>query len=348
MAFGPEKRECPICTGTQLRADFTRELGGVTLHWVGCRRCGFTFMNPPIVPENMRAYHNSDAYWQNGAYAHYLEGEDVRVLNARRRMARIARHMPAAPATGRWLDIGCATGSFSVVARERGYTVIGLDPAAKMTRFGCDRYRLDLRPLTIEEFRADASSFDVVSLWGTDSHFYDVRESWSKIVSLIKPGGHLVFNYQDYDHWIRLLFPAIKQSVNAYYNFTRSSLHRFLPQLGMTIVSEQMEWQLTQLYRLTRTIRFGERLFSRWDACSSRFQLRPTTPWSHENRASHQSRSRSSFDKVDTSTYSAADRHFVTMSTKLFTSRLAPPISAPSTSGSAMSALMLSGFTLPP
>src|SRR5262249_32171205 len=46
--------------------------------------------------------------------------------------------------------------------------------------------------------------------------------------------------------------------------------------------------------------------------------------------------------------YSAAGRLLVTIATKLRTSKLAPPTSAPSTSGSAIKSRILSGLTLPP
>lgn len=223
-------------------------------------------MNPPITPAEMLTVYNTAAYW-NDAYANYVDGEAVRVLNSRVRMASIASHLPG---SGRWLDIGCATGSFSVVAKESGYDVIGVDPAAEMIRFGRERYGLDLRATTIEEFDAGPAVFDVVSLWGTDSHFYDVRETFAKIVRLLKPGGHFAFSYQDYDHWIRVLFPRIKQNVNVYYNFTRRSLRLFLKQLGLIVLDERMEIQVTQLRRVTRTIRIGEKLLSRWDGLQLR------------------------------------------------------------------------------
>ena len=92
-----------------------------------------------------------------------------------------------------------------------------------------------------------------------------MRGAFSKIVTLLKPGGHLVFSYQDYAHWIRLLFPKIKQNINVYYNFTRRSLRLFLSQLDLRLVSERMEMQVTQFHRITRTLRIGQTLLSRWD-----------------------------------------------------------------------------------
>jgi 2-polyprenyl-3-methyl-5-hydroxy-6-metoxy-1,4-benzoquinol methylase len=262
--FGPFKAACPICAHDRLRDDFTRTLNeGLVLHWHRCRRCGFTFMNPPLAPTEMKKIYNTPAYWNDGSYVAYLQGETVRVLNSRRRLASLGRYLPG---RGRWLDIGCATGSFAVVAQQAGYTVVGIDPAEEMVRRGRDWYDLDLRATTIEEFDVGDGSFDVVSLWGVDSHFFDVRDAFGKIVRWLTPGGHVVFNYQDYDHWIRRLFPQIKQNVNVYYNFTRRSLRMFLPQVGLRLLAEWTEGQMTQLRRITRTLGVGEKLLSRWDS----------------------------------------------------------------------------------
>ena len=157
---------CPICAHERLPDDFSRELvDGRVLRWARCRRCGFTFMNPRIDQAEMLKLYSSPAYWHDGAYADYIDGEAVRVRNSRVRMARVAKYLPS---RGHWLDIGCATGSFSCVAKDYGYTVVGIDPAGEMVRFGRERHGLDLRAMTIEEFDGDASSFDVVSFWGTD------------------------------------------------------------------------------------------------------------------------------------------------------------------------------------
>jgi 2-polyprenyl-3-methyl-5-hydroxy-6-metoxy-1,4-benzoquinol methylase len=69
---------------------------------------------------------------------------------------------------------------------------------ADMIAFGKKTYGLDLRVSTLEACTLEPGQFDVVSLWGTDSHFFDVREGFQKLTDWLKPGGHLLFSYQDY------------------------------------------------------------------------------------------------------------------------------------------------------
>jgi SAM-dependent methyltransferase len=255
---------CPICGHRGLRADFSLPSTlGPELQWYSCLQCGFTFMNPRLMPHEMVKIYNSTEYWQEASYKDYIDGEPVRLRNAEQRLASCASRLPA---SGTLLDIGTATGFMAAAAHARGYRVIGFDPARRMVEFGRRHYGLDLRVGTIESMAFEPGQFDIVSLWGTDSHFFDVRESFGQIATWLRPGGILLFGYQDYSHWIRRLFPRIKQGVNVYYNFTRDALARLIPQLGLHIVEQRTDWQVTQVHRITRTLSLGRRLLAPLDA----------------------------------------------------------------------------------
>jgi 2-polyprenyl-3-methyl-5-hydroxy-6-metoxy-1,4-benzoquinol methylase len=208
-------------------------------------------MNPKLAFEQMKAIYCSAGYWNEMSYGVYLAGEHIRLQNALRNWRFSSRFLPR---SGRLLDIGCATGFFGAVARQNAYEVVGIDPAENLVDFGRRTYGLDLRTSTIEECSFEPASFDVVSLWGTDSHFYDVRTGFTKIADWLRPGGHFLFSYQNYAHWIRFFFPQIKQAANVYYNLTRTSCHLLMQQLDFDILAERTAIQTTQLHRLARTL----------------------------------------------------------------------------------------------
>jgi SAM-dependent methyltransferase len=153
--------------------------------------------------------------------------------------------------------LGCATGFFGAVAADRGFDVIGVDLNPEMIEFGRRRYGLDLRVNRVEDCEFQPDSFDVVSMWGLDCHFFDFRSTFSKIVSWLKPGGCILIGYQDYAHWIRLIFPTIKQEPNVYYNWTKDSFARFMRQLGMQIVMQRTGIQVSQVHRITSSLKLG-------------------------------------------------------------------------------------------
>ncbi len=106
----------------------------------------------------------------------------------------LLRHLPAAPATV--LDVGCGTGTLSVLLAARGYTVTGVDHSAAMlarARAKADRHRVEIALV-----RGDAADppvcgrFDVVLcrhvLWALPEPEH-VLKRWK---SLLCRGGQLL------------------------------------------------------------------------------------------------------------------------------------------------------------
>jgi len=254
LMFAEPYDKCPLCFGKRLKPDFCLEFRNrYALRWDRCRSCGFTFMNPRLLPSEMYPIYTTPEYWRN-AYRDYLAGESIRIENSILRFKLCEPHMPR---SGRLLDLGCATGFFASVAADRGFHVIGVDLNPEMVEFGRRQYGLDLRVSTVEACDFQPAYFDVVSMWSLDCHFFDFRSTFSKIVSWLKPGGCLLISYQDYAHWIRLILPRIKQEPNVYQNFTKDSFARFMRQLGMQIVMQRTGVQVTQVHRITSSLKLG-------------------------------------------------------------------------------------------
>jgi SAM-dependent methyltransferase len=252
--FAQPYDKCPVCFGRHLEPDFSLQFQARhTLHWHQCRICGFTFMNPRLLPDEMYKIYTTPEYWKT-AYRDYFDGEAIRIENSNLRFRLCERHIPQ---FGRLLDLGCATGFFASVAAERGFDVTGVDLNPAMIEFGKQRYGIDLRVSRVEDCDFQPESIDVVSMWGLDSHFFDFRSTFTKIVGWLRPGGCILIAYQDYGHWIRVFLPKIKQEVNIYYNFTRDSFARFMRQLGMQIVLQRTGVQVTQIHRITTSLKLG-------------------------------------------------------------------------------------------
>jgi 2-polyprenyl-3-methyl-5-hydroxy-6-metoxy-1,4-benzoquinol methylase len=251
--FAETYDKCPVCFGKGFKRDFSLEYQSYALRWDRCLSCGFTFMNPRLLPEKMYKIYTTPEYWST-AYRDYFDSESIRIENSILRFQLCERHIPQ---SGRLLDLACATGFFGAVAADRGFDVIGVDVNPEMIEFGRQRYGLDLRVSTVEDCEFQPDSFDIVSMWGVDSHFFDFRSTFAKIAGWLKPGGCILIGYQDYGHWIRLIFPKIKQEPNVYYNFTKDSFARFMRQLGMEVVMERTGVQVTQLHRVTSSMKLG-------------------------------------------------------------------------------------------
>jgi SAM-dependent methyltransferase len=100
------------------------------------------------------------------------------------------------------LDVGCGTGNWASLLAERGFTVVGLDPAAASLEVargkpGAERVRWiqgDVRSLP-------PLAVDLATMTGNVSNVFLTGQEWSATLdgvhAALRPGGHLVFESVD-------------------------------------------------------------------------------------------------------------------------------------------------------
>lgn len=100
------------------------------------------------------------------------------------------------------LDIGCGTGTFGCLLAERGFEVVGVDPAAASLEVarakpGADR---------VHWLHGDATSLpplqvDLATMTANVAQVFLTEEDWvttlTGIHDAVRPGGHLVFETRD-------------------------------------------------------------------------------------------------------------------------------------------------------
>lgn len=146
---------------------------------------------------NRRRFVGDAAYWDDQAATFDDEPDhglrDPRVRDAWRRLLR--RHLPPAPAAV--ADIGCGTGTVSVLLAAEGYAVTGLDFAPAMVRQA--RAKARAAAVTARFVLSDAAaptlppgSFDVVFARHVLWTMPDTDHALAAWLRLLLPGGTLV------------------------------------------------------------------------------------------------------------------------------------------------------------
>src|SRR5262249_6089940 len=202
------------CGASSIDISHARNFDGLAVSWFRCAACSLVFQNPPMTAAAMRNEYAKRNYFC-AAYDDYMRDDPIRLRQARKRLHLIERfNIPGV----RLLDVGSASGFFGAVAQERGYHVTCIEPDQEMASRGRETYNLDIRAVALEEWELEPSNFDIVTLWGTDSHFSHPLEGFGKIAQALRPNGLLAMSYQDFDHWIRRIFPEIKVGWNVIFN----------------------------------------------------------------------------------------------------------------------------------
>jgi len=160
-----------------------------------CNRCDHGYVWPVPSAEFLDAIYRDAAYYQGSSSS--IGFQDYASLEpARRRMyARHLTRIEAQAGKGRILDVGCATGDFLVMARERGWQVLGADPSAA-------RAQLEARGLpvvgkTVHDADVDEASLDAITFWDVLEHVTDPLADLTRARRLLKPGGVLALTVPD-------------------------------------------------------------------------------------------------------------------------------------------------------
>ncbi len=162
---------CPLCGGPRRRDVVT------TGEWrlVRCLDCGLYYRNPPPAEVLRRHY---ETIYEDDSTSDYID--------ERRRAVFSTFLKDSQPrGAGRLLDIGCGSGEFLTLARERGWNVEGVEVSprgAAMAR----RRGLDVHA-AVDDLVDD--TFEIVTLWNVIDFFSRPLEQMRQIRRVLAPGG---------------------------------------------------------------------------------------------------------------------------------------------------------------
>jgi hypothetical protein len=188
-----ELQACVVCDGT-LEPAFVKD--GFEL--VSCTTCGLLMrrtlpgrrdLDEIYAPE----YFALDADKPVGGYADYLADAERHRETARRRLALLARSVPA---RGRLLDVGAAAGFFVDEARHAGWDAEGVDVAAHMVEWG--RQELGA-PLRVGKISDVGGAYAAVTMWDYIEHSLDPPGDLARANELLVPGGVVALSTGDVD-----------------------------------------------------------------------------------------------------------------------------------------------------
>ena len=214
-------RPCPVCASQSFVSVYPATDGAVTsdaapyfsssrtkaghLEVVRCTSCTMLMTNPGDDDATLgRTY----AGLQDQRY----DAEDAnRSAVAQAHLRFVQKHV----ATGRLLDLGCATGTFVRAATEAGWHATGLDASSWSLARARERCpSAEFRQGLIEDAVFPDGGFDVITMWDTLEHVPDPAAVFARVRPWLKPGGWLFLNLPNSDslvaralgrHWVLLL-----------------------------------------------------------------------------------------------------------------------------------------------
>lgn len=175
---------CPICGSADVRV-VARPPGWT---YLGCESCGVYYVDPmpegDTVPDAGEFY---DETYYSGERREREEEWEALSLEAARKRVSIAERVLGRK--GSLLDVGCGTGRLLAAARERGWTVEGVDVSPSAVGYATRELGLAVRLGTLESVGYPDESFDCVWLSHVVEHVPDPISFLREVVRVLVPEG---------------------------------------------------------------------------------------------------------------------------------------------------------------
>ena len=202
---------------------------------VRCKTCGLVMANPRDDEQTLaRVYRemSDEAYDDEDANRGAAAVEHQRLVVAQR------------PASGKLLDLGCASGFFVAKAREAGFDAMGVDASTWMierARARCPEATFLVGSLESLQFDAE---FDVITLWDVIEHVHSPRDVIRRVRDWLKPGGILLMSMPNASSFIAKALGArwmLLLREHLWY-FSPDTIARLLPLCGFEFVRAETKF----------------------------------------------------------------------------------------------------------
>jgi len=230
------------------------------LTFVRCKNDGLLYQNPRPDDASLNAFFNSSSFSSKKntedaeeltGYYDYLSGEAFRAKMAKDRYKLLKKFKPANEPLD-ILKIAPGTGSFLKEAKDNGNNVLGVDVSEFFVKYAKEKHGIEMVLANFEDVDLGDRKFDVILLFGAISNISKPKFVLEKILTLLKPDGHLHVNIIDEQNLVCKIQKSnhflIRPPVIALFN--NNNFKQLLKMIGYEVIYNKQEYQFTHLAKL--------------------------------------------------------------------------------------------------
>lgn len=224
-----EVSDCILCAAPDIEfRPFERVRGW---NYVRCSSCGLVFLNPRPTDAELEHFYNHSYRYDLSRYARSLPSQEIWLDLLEERCGK----------AGTLLEVGCSYGHFLAEARDRGWSVQGVELSESAVGFGRAVLGLSIEQGRISDLqKRNSSTFDAIAAWHVLEHDPRPRQFLENAFDLLRPEGILALRVPNLGSMVAKLSGPDWQWLSPPEHvcmYTRETLSQLLKQTGFEIVA---------------------------------------------------------------------------------------------------------------
>ena len=197
-------KKCPACGSlkyTKVLKTSDYLVSGESFEIMECNDCSLRFTSPIPDSNETGNYYKSDKYISHAK--HVTSIFDIAYKIVRKFSLRSKRKIikwVSQKQSGTLLDIGCGTGKFLKIMKQSGWEINGVEVNNEARKLAENNTSSVI--LTQTQFFESNQKYDVITLWHSLEHLYELNQYLKKITESLNDNGLLLIavpNYQSFD-----------------------------------------------------------------------------------------------------------------------------------------------------
>ncbi|WP_035358831.1 methyltransferase domain-containing protein [Edaphobacter aggregans] len=195
---------CPSCGATNAIRLFSRSLGDKIWYLARCPDCTQYYTDPRPTLDDIKTFYS-------GGYHADLLSEEETELEFGEKFRGYADWICSYVRPGPSLDIGCTTGLFPYVLKQRGFNAEGLEINEVTARWAEQHYGITVRNEPFETANYSGRSFRLISMADVLEHALHPVTTLLRVYSLLEDGGFAFISFPDIESLESRYFKTLAQ-----------------------------------------------------------------------------------------------------------------------------------------
>jgi 2-polyprenyl-3-methyl-5-hydroxy-6-metoxy-1,4-benzoquinol methylase len=182
------RKTCSLCQSDLIFPIYSLKNFGICFNILKCKECGLTFRDILLNDEETAKLYSKN-YFSEEQPDYFFNQSDIKLKILADKLDDIEK---ICPKKGNILDVGCAVGTFLIIAKKNGWNVTGVEVSEFASDYARKKFNLNVITGELSKLNMEQDSFDVITMWDVIEHLEKPQEILNIAFNLLKFNGIIV------------------------------------------------------------------------------------------------------------------------------------------------------------